>query len=119
MIDNTNSQHENLISAHAVSVPQQGGGYTPLDEALKSTGGSATPPTVDGLQGATDIGKAILKAKDPAAARAALGAGTSSYTPPESVPAIPDLAGDANAAAIVASYNKLLAAARASGIIAK
>lgn len=40
-----------------------------------STGGSAS---VDTLEGATDTGKAVMKSANPAAARTAIGAGTSS-----------------------------------------
>lgn len=37
-------------------------------------------PTADTLSGATDTGKAVLKAKDAATARTAIGAGTSNFT---------------------------------------
>lgn len=45
-------------------------------DALFATG--STPPTVDTLTGATATGKAVMKATDAAAARTAIGAGTSS-----------------------------------------
>lgn len=100
-----------------------------------------TAPTADTLSGATAIGKGVLKAADAAAARAAIGAGTSSFSGsygdlankptipaaptwatisgrPTAAAAIPDLAADADGATIVATVNKLLAAARGFGIIA-
>lgn len=49
-------------------------------DALFETAPTATPPTADTLQGATATGKAVMKATDPAAARTAIGAGTSSLT---------------------------------------
>lgn len=104
------------------------------------TGGSAAP-TADTLAGATDTGKSVLKATDAAAARKAIGAGTSSFSGayadlsgkptiptaptwanisgrPTAAQAIPDLASDADTATIVATVNKMLAAQRAYGIIA-
>ena len=39
-----------------------------------------TAPTADTLTGATDTGKRVLKATDDAAARKAIGAGTSSFS---------------------------------------
>lgn len=45
MIDNTNSQHENAINAHAVSVTQPDGTYKPLDEVLAGLAGGGTTPT--------------------------------------------------------------------------
>lgn len=39
-----------------------------------------TAPTADTLTGATDTGKRVLKATDAAAARTAIGAGTSSFS---------------------------------------
>lgn len=65
------------------------------------TGGSA--PTVDTLHGATDTGRAVMKATNAAAARSAIGAGT-----PYALPA----------AAIIATVNAVLAAFRASGAMA-
>ena len=64
------------------------------------TGGSA--PTVDTLHGATDTGRAVMKATNAAAARSAIGAGT-----PYALPA-----------AIIATVNAVLAAFRASGAMA-
>lgn len=43
-------------------------------------GGGAEPVTADTLKGATDTGKSVLKAATAAAARTAIGAGTSSLT---------------------------------------
>jgi hypothetical protein len=40
-------------------------------------GKNGTTPTVDNISGATDTGKAVLKAENAAAARTAIGAGTS------------------------------------------
>lgn len=125
MIDNKTSKHENLLDAHAVSVSDGNGGYTPLDEALKTQGGggssapadgSLTPVKLAGYDGNTGHGK-VPKVK---------GDGTGfdfvdlpdAYTPPAADAAIADLADDANAAAIVTAFNKLLAAARTHGIIA-
>lgn len=68
------------------------------------TGGSA--PTVDTLHGATDTGRAVMKATNAAAARSAIGAGT-----PYALPA-------ADTAAIIATVNAVLAAFRASGAMA-
>lgn len=45
-------------------------------DALFAEGGAA--PTVDNLAGATTVGKSVMKAADGAAARTAIGAGTSS-----------------------------------------
>lgn len=67
------------------------------------TGGSA--PTVDTLHGATDTGRAVMKATNAAAARSAIGAGT-----PYALPAA--------GAAIIATVNAVLAAFRASGAMA-
>lgn len=68
------------------------------------TGGSA--PTADTLHGATDTGRAVMKATNAAAARSAIGAGT-----PYALPA-------AGTAAIIATVNAVLAAFRASGAMA-
>lgn len=99
-------------------------------------------PTADTLGGATDTGRAVLKATDAAAARTAIGAGTSNFSgaykdltgaptipaaptwanisgKPAAAAAIADLAAAATTADIVAAFNKLLAAARAFGIVAK
>lgn len=45
MIDNKNSQHENFINAHAVSVTQPDGSYKPLDEVLKELSAGGGTPT--------------------------------------------------------------------------
>ena len=74
------------------------------------TGGSA--PTVDTLHGATDTGRAVMKATNAAAARSAIGAGT-----PYALPAA-GLASAADTAAIIATVNAVLAAFRASGAMA-
>lgn len=44
----------------------------------EAEGSQAEPVTVDTLEGATDTGKSVLKAATAAAARSAIGAGTSS-----------------------------------------
>lgn len=104
-----------------------------------------TAPTADTLAGATDTGKSLLKATDAAAARKAIGAGTSSFsgsyddlTNKPAIPAVytlpaataaalggvkqgaavPDLATDANTATANAKINALLAQLRAAGVIA-
>lgn len=104
-----------------------------------------TAPTADTLAGATDTGKRVLKATDAAAARKAIGAGTSSfsgsyddltnkptipaaYTLPAATAAalggvkqgaaVPDLATDANTVTANAKINALLAQLRAAGVIA-
>lgn len=104
-----------------------------------------TAPTADTLAGATDTGKRVLKATDAAAARKAIGAGTSSfsgsygdltnkptipaaYTLPAATAAalggvkqgaaVPDLATDANTTTANAKINALLAQLRAAGVIA-
>lgn len=46
-----------------------------LDEKIEDSGSEA--PTVDTLSGATAVGKDVMKAADAAAARTAIGAGTS------------------------------------------
>lgn len=71
------------------------------------TGGSA--PTVDTLHGATDTGRAVMKATNAAAARSAIGAGT-----PYALPA----AGTAIGGVKKATVNAVLAAFRASGAMA-
>lgn len=48
-----------------------------LDNLL-GDGGSGGSASVDTLEGATDTGKSVMKAASPAAARTAIGAGTSS-----------------------------------------
>lgn len=101
-----------------------------------------TMPTASTLSGATTVGKAVMGAADAAAARKAIGAGTSSfsgsYTDLTNKPSIPvaatwanisgkpapataitDLAAGADAAAIVTAVNKAFAALRAFGVIAK
>lgn len=50
-------------------------------EITASIGGGSTVPTVDSLEGASDIGKTLMKAADAEAARTAIGAGTP-YTLP-------------------------------------
>lgn len=45
-----------------------------------STGEAPAAPTVDSLGGATDTGKALMKAADADAARKAIGAGTSNFS---------------------------------------
>ena len=104
-----------------------------------------TAPTADTLAGATDTGKAVLKATDAAGARKAIGAGTSSFSgsyndlsnkptipPAYTLPAataealggvkkgaaIPDLASGADAAVIATKVNSILAQLRAIGVIA-
>lgn len=104
-----------------------------------------TVPTADTLAGATDTGKGVLKAVDAAAARKAIGAGTSSfsgsytdlankpvipaaYTLPAATAAalggvkqgaaIPNLATDAPAADIITTVNSILTQLRATGAIA-
>lgn len=104
-----------------------------------------TAPTADTLTGATDTGKRVLKATDAAAARKAIGAGTSSfsgsyddltnkpaipaaYTLPAATAAalggvkqgaaVPDLAAEANTTTANAKINALLAQLRAAGVIA-
>ena len=103
--------------------------------------GSATT-SVDTLEGATEIGRTVLKASDAAAVRKAIGAGTSSFggsytdlTNKPTIPAAPtwanitgkpaaaaaiaDLDAAADAAAIVVAVNKALAALRSFDVIAK
>ena len=105
------------------------------------TGAGATV-TVETLGGASSIGKAVMKASTGAAARTAIGAGTSSFsgaygdlTGKPAIPAAPtwanisgkpapaaaiaDLAAGADAAAITAAVNKAFAALRTFGVIAK
>lgn len=99
-------------------------------------------PTADTLGGATDTGRAVLKATDAAAARKAIGAGTSNFSgayadltgsptipaaptwanisgKPAAAAAIADLAAAATTADIVATANKILAALRAFGVVVK
>ncbi|OZG57007.1 hypothetical protein BTIS_1669 [Bifidobacterium tissieri] len=101
-----------------------------------------TMPTASTLSGATTVGKAVMGAADTAAARKAIGAGTSSFSgsytdltnkptipaaatwanisgKPAPAAAITDLAAGADAAAITAAVNKAFAALRAFGVIAK
>ena len=88
------------------------------------TGGSA--PTVDTLHGATDTGRAVMKATNAAAARSAIGAGTPYALPAagtaiggvKKATAVADLASAADTAAIIATVNAVLAAFRASGAMA-
>lgn len=107
-------------------------------------GGEETPVTSDSITDATTVGKNLLKAKDAATARTAIGAGTSSFsgayndlTGKPTIPAaytlpaasttalggvkkgaaVPDLATGADGAAIVAKVNALLAQLRAAGVI--
>lgn len=88
------------------------------------TGGSA--PTVDTLHGATDTGRAVMKATNAAAARSAIGAGTPYALPAagtaiggvKKATAVADLASVADTAAIIATVNAVLAAFRASGAMA-
>lgn len=96
-------------------------------------------PTADTLTGATDTGRAVLKAANAAAARTAIGAGTSSFsgkytdlTGAPTIPAAPTWANisgkPASAAAIAdiaadgtvtpATVNAILAALRGFGVIA-
>lgn len=115
------------------------------DQPIDLGGGTSATPTVDTLEGATAVGRGVMKATDAAAARKAIGAGTSNFggsyndlankpTIPAaySLPAasatalggvkkgaaVPDLAADADAAAIAAKINALLAQLRAAGVIA-
>lgn len=104
MIDNANSETENQFNAHAVSVTNPDGGYTPLDETLKTFN---TTPDVNSITGITDTGKAVMTAKDAAAARTAIGAGTP-YTLPAASTSLGGvkqvtLADNADAAAIVSA----------------
>ncbi|NMM98150.1 hypothetical protein [Bifidobacterium olomucense] len=99
---------------------------------------TAPTATVDTLSGASDTGKTIMKAKDAATARTAIGAGTSNFsgsyndlTNKPNIPAAPTWANiggkpaaaaaiaDLTAAPAAADVNKILAALRAFGIIAK
>lgn len=107
-------------------------------------GGEETPVTSDSITDATSVGKNLLRAKDAATARTAIGAGTSSfsgaYDDLTGKPAIPaaytlpaasttalggvkkgaavhDLATDADGAATVAKVNALLAQLRAAGVL--
>lgn len=80
------------------------------------TGGSA--PTVDTLHGATDTGRAVMKATNAAAARSAIGAGT-----PYALPAAGTAIGGVKKATAVADLasaadTAVLAAFRASGAMA-
>lgn len=76
---------------------------------------------------ASTTGKALLAAADGAAARQAIGAGTSSFSGsyadltnrPGPAAAVADLASDADVATTVTTVNKILAALRARGVIAK
>lgn len=113
----------------------------PVDDPV-DVGGA---PTADTLAGATNTGKAVLKATDAAGARKAIGAGTSSFSgsyndlsnkptipPAYTLPAataaalggvkkgaaIPDLASDADAATIATKVNSILTQLRAIGVIA-
>lgn len=49
-----------------------------IEELEKGSGGGSTGITVDGITDASTVGKSVLKAADGAAARTAIGAGTSS-----------------------------------------
>lgn len=49
-----------------------------LNDKIES--GGIETPTVDTLEGATDVGKSVMKAATAADARAAIGAGTSNLT---------------------------------------
>ena len=101
------------------------------------------PPTVDTLQGASAVGKQIMKAEDAGKARAAIGAGTSNvsryadlpdkptippaYTLPNATTstiggvkkaaAVSTAATDADAAAIVTTLNDLITKLKTAGII--
>lgn len=100
-----------------------------------------TMPTADTLSGATTIGKALIKAADEAAARTAIGAGTSSlalgttastakagnYTPPTATASTAGIVKQAAAQAdstatdiegLVADFNSLLAKLKTAGIMA-
>lgn len=50
-----------------------------VDEARALIGSTGGEVTVDGIGDATDTGKAVMKAASPETARAAIGAGTSSF----------------------------------------
>ena len=108
---------------------------------------SSAPATVDTLAGATDTGKAVMKAASAAAARTAIGAGTSSfdgnYSSLKGAPTIPaaytlpaaaanaiggvkkgaavaatDVTDAATAKAVGATVNALIASLKAAGVLA-
>lgn len=120
-----------------------------VEELKSAVSGGAEPQrvSVDSLDGAGTTGKAVMKANDAAAARAAIGAGTGnsnfdgSYNSLKDKPTIPaaymlpaatanalggvkkgtaisNLAADAPAATIVTTVNSILTQLRAIGAIA-
>lgn len=67
-------------NAHLVDEPAEGQETINLHiDNMPGTGGGE-PVTVDTLQGATETGRALMKAASAEAARSAIGAGTSSFS---------------------------------------
>ena len=113
------------LNAHLADAPATDGRPT-VELSIDNLPKASAAPTVDTLSGATDTGKAVMKAKDAAAARTAIGAGTP-YTLPAAGTAIGGVkkgaavapaATGADAAARVTTVNALIASLKAAGVIA-
>lgn len=77
-------------------------------------------PTADTLSGATEVGRSVLKAADAAAARTAIGVPAApTWANISGKPAAATAIADLTAAPTAADVNKILAALRSFGIIAK
>lgn len=104
-------------NAHLVDEPAEGQETVNLHIDNMPDSGGGDPVTVDTLQGATETGKSLMKATDAAAARAAIGAGTSdfsgSYNDLSDKPTVP------GAAAAVADVSAADAAPAASETVTK
>lgn len=104
-------------NAHLVDEPAEGQETVNLHIDNMPDSGGGDPVTVDTLQGATETGKSLMKATDAAAARAAIGAGTSnfsgSYNDLSDKPTVP------GAAAAVADVSATDAAPAASETVTK
>lgn len=103
--------------------------YARVSKLEGGSGGTTTVTSAD-ISDATAVGKAVLVAKDAAAARTSIGAGTSSLALGTTATtamagnafvqgaAVADLAADADLPTTVAKVNALLAALRTAKIIA-
>ena len=104
-------------NAHLVDKPAEGQETIDLHIDNMPDAGGGEPATVDTLDGTTDTGRALMKAANAAAARDAIGAGTSSfsgsYNDLSDKPAVPV------AAAAVADVSAADAAAAAADTVTK
>lgn len=95
-----------------------------MEKGIRDGQNTATP-TVDTLSGATTVGKAVMKAKDAAAGRSAIGAGVPyTYTLPDAttgaIGGVKKMAAQSDSTAtdvagLVTDFNALLAKLKAAG----